>query len=95
MAGVRADGATPGPFFAHDPQMRANDFAPECVHARFGPHRRWGPVARVNGGLGTYRSGVLAGEHTDELLASLGRSAAEISALRDARVVASEPVAWQ
>jgi crotonobetainyl-CoA:carnitine CoA-transferase CaiB-like acyl-CoA transferase len=94
VAGVRADGATPGVFFAHDAQVLANDFAPECSHTRFGPHRRWGPVVRVNGGLGAYRPGVLAGEHTDEILAALGRSPNEIAALRSAGVVASEPVAW-
>ena len=50
VAGVRADASTPGPFFAHDQQVLANDFAPECTHARFGTHRRWGPIVRVNGG---------------------------------------------
>jgi crotonobetainyl-CoA:carnitine CoA-transferase CaiB-like acyl-CoA transferase len=95
VAGVRADGATPGPFFAHDPQMLANDFAPECHHPRFGPHRRWGAVVRVNGGLDHYGPGVLAGEHTDELLTALGHTDGEIANLRSARVVASEPVAWE
>ena len=47
VAGVRADASTPGPFFAHHEQVLANDFAPECTHARFGPHRRWGPIVRV------------------------------------------------
>jgi crotonobetainyl-CoA:carnitine CoA-transferase CaiB-like acyl-CoA transferase len=94
VAGVQADASTPGPFFAHHPQMLANDFAPECSHTRFGVHRRWGPVVRVNGGLDHYGPGVLAGEHTDKILAALGRSATEIAALRAARVVASEPVAW-
>ena len=70
----RPTAPTPGPFFAHDPQMLANDFAPECTHPRFGAHRRWGPVVRVNGGLDAYGPGVLAGEHTDVLLAALGRS---------------------
>jgi crotonobetainyl-CoA:carnitine CoA-transferase CaiB-like acyl-CoA transferase len=92
VAGVQADAATPGAFFAHDPQMLANDFAPECRHARFGQHRRWGPVVRVNGGLDVYRSGVLAGEHTDEILLALGRSAEEIALLRATRAVASEPL---
>lgn len=92
LAGVQADAASPGAFFAHDPQMLANDFAPECRHTRFGTHRRWGPVVRVNGGLDAYRPGVLAGEHTDEILAAMGRSAEEIAALRASRVVASEPV---
>ena len=57
VAGVRADASTPGPFFAHHPQMLANDFAPECTHTRFGTHRRWGPIVRVDGGLGAYRLG--------------------------------------
>ena len=36
----------------------------------------------MNGGLDAYGPGVLAGEHTDEILAALGRSAPEIAALR-------------
>ncbi len=94
LAGVRADRATPGQFFAHDPQALANDLAPECTHTRFGRHRRWGPIVRVNGGLDAYGPGVLAGEHTDALLAELGHTDAEITSLRAARVVASEPVGW-
>jgi hypothetical protein len=91
---VRADASTPGPFFAGDAQMLANDFAPVVTHPRFGVHRRWGPVVRVNGGLGEYRPGVLAGEHTDEILRALGHDAEEIAGWRAARVVASEPVEW-
>ena len=92
VAGVQADGAMPGVFFSHDAQMLANDFAPECRHLRFGTYRRWGPVVRVNGGLDAYGPGVLAGEHTDELLLAIGHTAEEIAALRAARVVSSEPV---
>jgi crotonobetainyl-CoA:carnitine CoA-transferase CaiB-like acyl-CoA transferase len=94
VAGVRADATTPGPFFAHHPQMVANGFAPECTHPRFGTHRRWGPVVWVNGGLDAYRPGVLAGEQTDEILASIGRTAPERASLWAAGVVASEPVEW-
>ncbi len=94
VAGVQADASTPGPFFAHDPQMVTNGFVPECVHPRFGAHRRWGPVVLVNGGPEVYRPGVLAGEHTDQILASLGCDEQERIALRAAAVVASEPVAW-
>lgn len=94
IAGVRADATTPGPFFASHPQALANDLAPECAHTRFGPHRRWGPIVRVNGGLDAYGSGVLAGEHTDDVLASVGIDAPEIAALRAARVVTSEAVEW-
>ena len=94
VAGVQADATTPGPFFAHDPHMLANDFTPECTHERFGRHRRWGPVVRVNGGLGLYKSGVLAGQQTDDVLTALGRSQQQIAALRAAGVVASEPIEW-
>jgi crotonobetainyl-CoA:carnitine CoA-transferase CaiB-like acyl-CoA transferase len=93
VAGVRADASTPGPFLAHHEQVLANDLSPECTHVRFGTHRRWGPIVRVNGG-GPAGPGVVAGEQTDELLAELGRSVDDIAALRAARVVASEPVAW-
>ena len=73
--------------------MLANELAPECTHARFGRHRRWGPIVHVNGG-GCAGPGVLAGQHTDVILAGLGRSPADVATLRAARVVASEPVAW-
>jgi crotonobetainyl-CoA:carnitine CoA-transferase CaiB-like acyl-CoA transferase len=94
VAGVRADLASPGVFFAHDAQVLANDFTPLCTHTRFGRHRRWGPIVRVNGGPAELGPGVLAGEQTDELLAALGHDADAIAALRAARVVASEPVDW-
>ena len=96
MAGVRADGATPGPFFAHDPQMLANDFAPECIHPASAPIAAGAPVVRVNGGLDDYGPGVLAGEHTDDAPHRARAAARRRSpSLRAARVVASEPVAWE
>jgi crotonobetainyl-CoA:carnitine CoA-transferase CaiB-like acyl-CoA transferase len=95
VAGVRADEASPGRFFAHDPQILANDFSPLCTHTRFGVHRRWGPIVRVNGGLAAYGAGVLAGEQTDAILAGLQRTEEQIGALRAARVVGSEPIEWQ
>ncbi|MBO0728407.1 MAG: CoA transferase [Acidimicrobiaceae bacterium] len=92
VAGVRADGATPGRFFAHDEQALANAFSPECDHARFGTHRRWGPIVRVNGGLDVYGPGVLAGEQTNQILTELGYGPEGIAALRQAGVVASERI---
>jgi crotonobetainyl-CoA:carnitine CoA-transferase CaiB-like acyl-CoA transferase len=93
VAGVQADASTPGPFFAHHEQSLAIDLAPECTHVRFGTHRRWGPIVRVNGG-GTYGPGVLAGEHTDGVLRGLGLDDEAIATLHATRVVATEPVAW-
>lgn len=91
---VRADAATPGIFFSTHEQMVGNGFAPESVHARFGPYRRWGPIVMVNGGRTAYGPGILAGEQTDAVLAELGRGPDDIAALRAARVVASEPVVF-
>lgn len=91
---VRADAATPGIFFSTHEQMVGNGFAPECAHARFGTHRRWGPIVMVNGGRPSYGPGVLAGEQTDAVLTELGLSPDEIAARRAAKVVASEPVAF-
>jgi crotonobetainyl-CoA:carnitine CoA-transferase CaiB-like acyl-CoA transferase len=90
VAGVRADVATPGNCFAHDQQVLANGFTPECSHTRFGKHRRWGPLVRVNGGLGAYKAGVLAGEQTDQILVELGYRKEEVASLRAEGVVTSE-----
>jgi crotonobetainyl-CoA:carnitine CoA-transferase CaiB-like acyl-CoA transferase len=89
---VRADAQSPGAFFAHSEQLRANGFAPLAKHARFGEYRRWGPLVTVNGPAPSYGPGALGGEHTDALLAELGYSAADTARLRAARVVTSEPV---
>ena len=72
--------------------MHVNAFAPVTVHARFGEMRRWGPIVHVGGGAESYGPGVLAGEHTDRLLAELGYSPDEIAALRSTRVVNSEDI---
>lgn len=89
---VRADGASVGEFFTQDPQILANGLAPGCRHARFGEMRRWGPLTTVDGTLPSYGPSPLAGEHTDALLEELGHTAAEIAQLREAGVVASEPI---
>lgn len=91
VACVRADGSTPGPFFAHHGQVLANGFTPITRHARFGEHRRWGAIVTVNGGTDNYGPGVLAGEQTDQMLAELGYKPEQIFELRRTNVVASEP----
>ncbi len=91
IACVRADEATPGPFFAHHEQVQVNGFVPTVEHARFGELRRWGPIVQIDGGADVYGPGVLAGEHADALLAECGFSVGEIEALRAAGTVASEP----
>ena len=86
---VRAD-VPPGEFLRDDEHMRANGFAPEVEHTGFGRYQRWGPTVTFSRTPGRYGPGVLAGEHTDALLAELGYSAEGIEELRRARVAASE-----
>jgi crotonobetainyl-CoA:carnitine CoA-transferase CaiB-like acyl-CoA transferase len=54
--------------------------------------RRWGPLVTVDGALPSYGPSPLAGEHTDALLEELGHTIEEIAHLREAGVVASEPI---
>jgi len=87
---VRADAATPGQFWAEDTHVRANGLAPESEHPRLGALRRWGPLVTVDGGPDSYGPGVLAGQHTDQILREIGRSADEVVQLRETGVVWSE-----
>jgi crotonobetainyl-CoA:carnitine CoA-transferase CaiB-like acyl-CoA transferase len=87
---VRADAAEPGAFWATDPHVLANGFAPEADHAALGRVRRWGPLSTVNGGADRYGPGVLGGQHTDAILRELGHDDAAIRGLRAAGVVWSE-----
>ena len=87
---VRADAASPGHFWAEDSHVRANGLAPESEHPRLGSLRRWGPLVTVDGGADSYGPGVLAGQHTDQILSELGRSGEEVTRLRESGVVWSE-----
>ncbi len=89
---VVADAATAGQFFAHDPQILENDFAPLAQHRRMGEIRRWGPLTHMAGRRGDYRPGVLAGAETDAILREIGRSDEEIAELWSNRVVWAEPL---
>ena len=86
---VRAD-VMPGEFLLDDDHMRANGFALEADHPVFGRYQRWGPTVTLSRTPGRYGPGVLAGQHTDAILAELGFTAPEIEELRRARVAASE-----
>jgi crotonobetainyl-CoA:carnitine CoA-transferase CaiB-like acyl-CoA transferase len=81
---------SPGAFLVHDEHAQANRLLAEAHHALWGDYRRWGPPSTFSGTPGNPRAGVLAGEHTDELLAEAGYSPAEIEQLRADNVVWSE-----
>ena len=92
VACVQADGATPGTFAARDEHMHLNGFVPFVQHRRFGEIRRWGPIVHIDGCTDGFGPGVLAGEHTDALLAELGYDGTEIESFRSERVAGSENV---
>ncbi|MBM3140313.1 MAG: CoA transferase, partial [Chloroflexi bacterium] len=86
---VEATTQNAGTFFAGDEHMRANGFAVEADHPLWGRYQRWGPMMTFSGTPGRYGPGVLAGQHTDALLAELGCTEAEIADLRRDGVVDS------
>lgn len=92
VACVRADEHTPPEFFDRSPHMRENGFVVEAEHLRWGAHWRTGPLVRLSSTPARPGAGVLAGQHTRQLLRELGYAAPEIDDLYARRVVASEPV---
>ncbi|HEU4430466.1 MAG TPA: CoA transferase, partial [Myxococcota bacterium] len=85
---VRADGPTPGRFWAESAQVRENGFVAETRHAAHGDVLRWGALVHVNGFPRARPPAPLCGQHSEELLAELGCGGAEIARLRATGVVA-------
>jgi crotonobetainyl-CoA:carnitine CoA-transferase CaiB-like acyl-CoA transferase len=85
---VRADSyVNSGKFFMEDAQVHANGLAPRATHVVWGDYQRWGPVVNFSTNPGRYGGGVVAGEHTDQLLAELGFDAEAAADLRARNVV--------
>ncbi|MXW34629.1 MAG: CoA transferase [Chloroflexi bacterium] len=81
---------SPGAFLLEDEHAQANGLLTDAQHALWGEYRRWGPPSTFSATPGNPHAGVLAGQHTDELLAEAGYSPAEVEALRADNVVWSE-----
>ena len=81
---------SPGAFLVHDEHAQANSLLTDAQHALWGDYQRWAPPSTFSATPGNPRAGVLAGEHTDELLAEAGYSPSEIEGLRADNVVWSE-----
>ena len=75
-----------------DPQLAHNGILVEWEHPVAGPLRQTGPPVRFTEMPTPLVEQVpVLGEHTDEVLAELGRTADEIAALRAARAIAPAP----
>jgi formyl-CoA transferase len=71
-----------------DPQVQHNRMVMETDHPRIGPIRLVAPAVKLSETPGwVHRPPPLLGQHTDEILASVGYSAAEIAELHGADVV--------
>ena len=66
---------------------RASDYVVDVVHPTFDDHPRLAPLARFSRSSTRALPGVLAGAHTDSILAELGRSASTIADLHERKIV--------
>jgi crotonobetainyl-CoA:carnitine CoA-transferase CaiB-like acyl-CoA transferase len=75
----------------HDPQIQARQMIVDVPHPTFGPIKQAGLSVKLSDTPGSIRHAApRRGEHTDEVLTSLGWDAARISALRSAGGTESE-----
>jgi crotonobetainyl-CoA:carnitine CoA-transferase CaiB-like acyl-CoA transferase len=82
---VRADQDTAA-FWDGDEHAWQNGFVREADHLQWGSYWRHGPTVSFSATPGRYGAGVLAGQHSAQLLRELGYTADEITALETAGV---------
>jgi formyl-CoA transferase len=72
---------------AYDPALRASGMIVEVPHKERGPYLTVGSPIKFSDFVPTITSSPLLGEHTDEVLASLGYSSDQIAKLREKGVL--------
>ncbi len=87
---VRADRMTTGEFWDRDEHALRAGFVREAEHLRWGPYWRHGPLVTFSDTPERAGAGVLAGQHTLQLLREHGYSPDEIAVFRATDVVRSE-----
>ncbi|MBI2885676.1 MAG: CoA transferase [Chloroflexi bacterium] len=87
VACVRADGNTLGEFYEESQHCQQNGFVRETDHLRFGTYWRHSGLAHFSLTPGRYGPGVIAGQHTRQLLRELGYTQEEIDDLKQRGVV--------
>ncbi|MDE0117123.1 MAG: CoA transferase [bacterium] len=66
---------------------RASGYAVDVYHPTFEEHPRLAPFVRFSRSATQALPGVLAGQSTDDVLAEMGKTSAEIAGLRDRKIV--------
>jgi formyl-CoA transferase/CoA:oxalate CoA-transferase len=92
MALLNEHGVPNGPVYrfseiVHDPQVLARGAILTLRHPKAGAIRQFGPPFRCGEGRGPHAPPPMLGEHTQEVLLSLGYSAEKIDELRRAGVI--------
>jgi crotonobetainyl-CoA:carnitine CoA-transferase CaiB-like acyl-CoA transferase len=67
---------------------RASGYVVDVSHPTFEEHPRMAPLVRLSRSATQAKPGVLAGQHTDAILAELGFDPASISSMRERSIVA-------
>ncbi len=67
---------------------RASDYLADVEHPTFGEHPRMAPLVRFSRSATQAKPGVLAGSHTDVIMAELGHDTASIADLRARTIIA-------
>ena len=84
---VVAHSEPPEAVFQSEAFGAAHDLLVEVEHPTFGEHPRLRTLVELSRSETLAKPGVLCGQHTDQILAELGRDAAAIADLRERKIV--------